>query len=215
MKNQTINTILFDVDGTLINSDEAMMGSIQRMLKEELGRDYSFDDLRFTKGIPTTSTLAHFDFPKSEYPRLMQSVDNHIDELIDTEKLYPEIEEMLAELSQHVRLGIITSKTDQEMANEFPQFGITDYFDLIVTASDTDKHKPDPAPLRYALDHLDEDVDNAIYIGDTKYDLQTAHSAGMRFALAGWGTELTPELQQSDWVLDDPHALVDLAQENK
>ena len=83
--------------------------------------------------------------------------------------------------------------------------GLMPLFDTVITASDTDRHKPHPDPLELALSQLEIPATEAIYVGDTKYDLEMTHAAGAQFALARWGTAGTTAWQQeADIVLAQP-----------
>ena len=64
--------------------------------------------------------------------------------------------------------------------------GIEDYFDLVITCDDVKAHKPDPLPLIIALEKLGAEREEAIMIGDTRFDIGCANNAGVDSALAGW-----------------------------
>lgn len=66
--------LIFDIDGTLVDSDQAMIGSIQLALKQELGLDLSFTDLAFTKGLPTQVSLQRFIDDPAEIDRVEEVV---------------------------------------------------------------------------------------------------------------------------------------------
>lgn len=197
--------LIFDIDGTLVDSDQAMIGSIQLALKQELGLDLSFTDLAFTKGIPTQVSLQHFIDDPAEIDRVEEVVNHFIGKLVHTEKLFPGVASTLRQLAPDIQLGIVTSKTSEEFNNEFVPMGLMPLFDTVITASDTDRHKPHPAPLELALSRLGITATEAIYVGDTKYDLEMTHAAGAQFALARWGTAGTTTWQQeADIVLAQP-----------
>jgi len=101
-------------------------------------------------------------------------------------------------------LGIVTSKTAQEVVDEFEPFGLSEYFQHIVSASDTEKHKPNPEPLLKCLDALQVAPEEAIYIGDSIYDFQCAKQAGAKFALAHWGAKSTIGFEEADYVFYEP-----------
>ena len=103
-------------------------------------------------------------------------------------KVFPGIREAVKRLKERgFRLGIVTSKTRREYANEFPQFGVDKFFDVIVTADDTVEHKPCPEPLLKYLERAGANRERALYIGDSIHDLRAAKAAGVDFALAEWG----------------------------
>jgi len=89
-------------------------------------------------------------------------------------------------IEKGIYIGIVTSRSAEEYDNFFAHLGLKDKFELIVYASDTEKHKPHPEPILKFLDLSKRDPKSAIYIGDTVYDRDAATSAGIDFGLAGW-----------------------------
>ena len=70
------------------------------------------------------------------------------------------------------------------------ELGIRDYFDVLITCDDTDKHKPDPTPLRMALEELSAKPEDAIMLGDTKFDIGCCNNAGVDSILVGWSHDI-------------------------
>ena len=115
------------------------------------------------------------------------------------------MEESLTKLKENeTQIGIVTSKTNEEMENEFEHFGLSKLFDISVTASDTTKHKPNPEPILYALNKLGSLPEESIYIGDSIYDMHSSQSAGAKFALAKWGAKENPLFSSADISLETP-----------
>lgn len=107
-----------------------------------------------------------------------------------------------------IPLGVVTSKTNQSMKTEFEPYGLSDYFATVVTASHTEKHKPNPDPINLALELSGAKKAQAIYIGDSIYDMQSAHAAGIDFALAKWGAKENTEFAEADIILAEPNDLL-------
>ncbi|WP_407856456.1 HAD family hydrolase [Enterococcus hailinensis] len=122
-----------------------------------------------------------------------------------TQIQFPQVEESLTKLKENeIQIGIVTSKTNEEMENEFEHFGLSKLFDISVTASDTTKHKPNPEPILYALNKLGSLPEESIYIGDSIYDMHSSQSAGAKFALAKWGAKENPLFSSADISLETP-----------
>ncbi len=101
---------------------------------------------------------------------------------------YDGVDELLATLeASPQRLGIVTSKRRDAVDLGLHLLGIGTDFDVIVTADDTVRHKPDPDPLFEALRRLDADAGEAAYVGDTVWDIRAAHAAGVVAVAALWG----------------------------
>jgi HAD superfamily hydrolase (TIGR01549 family) len=183
-----VKCIIFDVDGTLINTEQAILLSLQKTIKEETGRELSLDDLAFTFGIPGKVALEKLEVPDVD-AAMARWVKNSYEFAGDV-KVFSGIENALKDLgNKGITIGIVTSQARNELEEILKHFGIRDYFDLLVSASDTEKHKPDPEPLLTFLEKAGIDAKNAFYIGDTIYDQQCASGAGVAFALALWGTK--------------------------
>ncbi len=195
-------TIIFDVDGTLIDTEEAILNSLQKVLRAE-GRAYSQDELRFALGIPGMDTLKQLEIDDAE--RVLATWSETVLEFSDTVRLFQGAQEVVTQLADRpLRLGIVTSKTKQEVRDEFDPFGLSHHFDCIVSASDTVKHKPHPDPLLLCLETLGAPKEGALYIGDSIYDMQCAHSAGIPFALALWGSKTTAPFDAAEYILNEP-----------
>ena len=89
-------------------------------------------------------------------------------------------------LSRGYLFGIVTSKTYQEYYSDFEPLGLADFFSTIVCAYDTDEHKPNAAPLVAYLAKANVSPENALYIGDSIYDIQCADNAGVDSGLVLW-----------------------------
>lgn len=200
--------VIFDVDGTILDTENAILKSLQKVLKEE-GKDYQLEDLRFALGIPGIETLKKLNVTDLE--RIHPIWSETVLEFSHEVSVFQDIENVIKTLSESaVRNGIVTSKTKQELIDEFEPFGLSSFFEYTICASDTEKHKPHPEPLLACLDGLNANQDETIYIGDSIYDLQCAKSAGVKFALALWGSKTTEGFESAEFVLKEPKAILDL-----
>ncbi|KQL18309.1 HAD family hydrolase [Cytobacillus solani] len=200
--------VIFDVDGTILDTEKAILKSLQKVLKEE-GKDYQLEDLRFALGIPGIETLKKLNVTDLErvHPKWSETVLEFSHQV----SVFQDLENVIKTLSESpVRTGIVTSKTKQELIDEFEPFGLSSFFEYTICASDTEKHKPHPEPLLACLDGLNANQDETIYIGDSIYDMQCAKSAGVKFALALWGSKTTEGFESVEFVLKEPKAILDL-----
>lgn len=200
--------MIFDVDGTILDTEKAILKSLQKVLKEE-GKNYQLEDLRFALGIPGIETLKKLNVTDLErvHPKWSETVLEFSHEV----SVFQDLENVIKTLSESpVRTGIVTSKTKQELIDEFEPFGLSSFFEYTICASDTEKHKPHPEPLLACLDGLNANQDETIYIGDSIYDMQCAKSAGVKFALALWGSKTTEGFESVEFVLKEPKAILDL-----
>lgn len=187
------HSVIFDIDGTLIQTDKAILSSLQRVLKEETGKTFQLDDLDFLMGLPAIDILKRLEVDDIE--RVLKKWDEYQSQCHSEMCVYPEIEDILKVfIDRGLNTGIVTSKSKQEFDNDFEPFGLAKYFTYVISADDTEKHKPDPDPLLKFMEKAKVDPETILYVGDTLYDLNCAKAAGIDFALAGWGAKDPEEI---------------------
>lgn len=200
--------VIFDVDGTILDTEKSILRSLQQVLKEE-GKNYPLEDLRFALGIPGKETLRRLGVIEIE--RVHSIWSRTVLEFSHEVHIFEDLKEVIQTLSKiPIRTGIVTSKTKQELIDEFEPFGLSSLFEHTVCADDTENHKPNPEPLLLCLDELKATKNDAIYIGDSIYDMQCANSAGVKFALALWGSKQTVGFESADYILKEPIDILEL-----
>ncbi|WP_244950978.1 HAD family hydrolase [Rummeliibacillus suwonensis] len=186
-------SIVFDIDGTLIDTEKAVIGSLQKMLKVDYGQEYKIEELSFVLGIPGARALPYFGIEDVETADILWG--KYMQEFLDTVSVFDGILDTLKSLrALNIPMGLVTSKTKREIDNDFSKFGLNDFFLHIICADDTVKHKPNPEPLLKYLKVSQTEAKEAIYIGDTNYDLECARDARIDFALALWGCQKPEEV---------------------
>ncbi|TXK83725.1 HAD family hydrolase [Paenibacillus sp. N3.4] len=179
-------TIIFDVDGTLIDTEEAVLGSLQKMLKIDYGKEIDTDALSFVLGIPGSRSLPQLGIENVDKGN--ERWNYFMKDYVSSMKVFNGIPDLLVTIKQmNIVQGIVTSKTNVELMDDFVPFNLMDYLPYIVCADDTFNHKPHPEPLLKFLEISGADPETSIYIGDTIYDYECARDAGIDFGLALWG----------------------------
>ena len=206
--NDNKKTLIFDVDGTIIDTEFVMVSSLKKTLYEEKGIEMSEEDLHFILGIPGKEALKKIvEF--EEVDELLLKWSANVLEFSEYAILFSGIDTVIQELfNQEVTLGIVTSKTNREMKDEFHHFDLNKYFDVIITASDTILHKPNPEPIQEAIDRLKVDKKEVIYIGDSIYDMKAAHACGVSFGLAKWGAKNIELFSEADRIFNNPDEIL-------
>jgi len=198
-------TLIFDLDGTLIDSDFYNLDSLKSAINAVEGRNLTLDDVKKISGAPAARALEILEVTKKE--EVLEAWDNHFFRKTDRANYFDGMEETLKTLKDAgIYLGIVTSRLAQEYEAFFSHLGLYEKFDTIIFASDTENHKPHPEPIYKFLSESGRTKESAIYIGDTLYDRDTAINAGMDFALAGWSLHDVP----CERVLASPAALLDI-----
>lgn len=202
-----IKCVVFDVDGTLIDTGEAIISSLQKVLKEDLGQEFSGDELSFAFGIPGAVTLKKLGV--NDIEDSLGKWIKYLNDFSDSIKVFDGIDNCLRKIKElNIKTGIVTSKTKEEFESNFIPLGLADYFDYVVCADDTAKHKPHPEPILKLMEMSGDDPKDLVYIGDTKYDKECAEGAGVKFGLALWGAK-SSEGFDSAYILHSPKDILE------
>ena len=209
------DTVLFDFDGTIMDTNDMILGSWQHTFRTLTGSETDPDMLVRTFGEPLGKTMARFfpDVQTEESLEIYRSYQK--DRFCDMIKLFPGIRELLDELKKRgYKMGLVTSRLLNTTMQGLETFGIKDYFDAILTADDTPLHKPDPAPINITLEKLGSDRKSSVMLGDTMYDIKCARNAGVTSVLVAWSLALgqTKDFGDDapDYIINSPGVLFDI-----
>ena len=109
------------------------------------------------------------------------------------------------------RLGIVTAKRRVTVELAFAKLPLEHLFEVVVGGDETARHKPDPAPLLLALERLGASAEDAVYVGDSPFDMQAARAAGLYAIGVSWGRiHAADKLLEADVVIDRPEELLEL-----
>lgn len=182
-----LQAVLFDLDGTLIDTVELILVSFRHATETVLGEALPDELLMENVGVPLAKQMREFSPEHADELLRVYREFNHArhDELA---KEYPGTLDVLGELrSLGVRMGIVTSKGDVAAGMGIRRFGLADFMDVVVTADDVPVHKPDPFPLRFAASQLGVDLEYCVYVGDSPHDMRAAVTGGAIAVAALWG----------------------------
>ena len=189
-----INTILFDFDGTVANTNGLIIDSWQYVYQALTGRRASEEVIKSTFGEPLAISMekAFPDTPPQQSIDLYREHQKDIYE--DMIEPFPGMTELIRELKErNYKIGIVTSRLRNTTMIGLRKFGLLRYIDDIVTCEDTDRHKPDPAPVLIALERLSADPQEALMVGDSRFDIGCAHNAKVKAVLVGWAEAMNGE----------------------
>lgn len=202
------NNIVFDVDGTILDTEMAVLKSLQRVVYEELNKEMPLEDLNFSFGITGVKALEILKI--SDIEGAFNKWIKYLNELIEEVKVFHNIKETLIKLNEKgISTGVVTSRTKEEYQVDFDYFKLFQYFNTIICADDTEKHKPNPEPLLKYLEVTGANNKDTLYVGDTLYDSQCAQGAEVNFALASWGAKTTEGFEITH-ILKDPMEILKL-----
>lgn len=179
--------ILFDLDGTVIDSVALIRESHRHAVREVLGANFPDERLVANVGRPLIDQMRAFSPDHADELLRVYREWNHA-HTAGLLRAYDGIDRLLAELRASGRtLGIITSKSHPTVDLAFDVLPMRHHFSVVVAAEDTELHKPDPAPIRLALERLAADPGGACYVGDAPFDIRAALAAGITPIGVTWG----------------------------
>jgi pyrophosphatase PpaX len=185
------NTVLFDLDGTLIDTNELIISSFLYTLDKFYPGRYRREDILPHMGKILPEQMAIFDPDNVE--ALVETYREHNIRMHDQMvREFPHVADVVKELDRHgVTMGIVTSKQITTTMMGLELFGLKPYMKVVVAHGDTKEHKPHPAPVLLAMEKLKADPAKTIMVGDSTYDIDAAHAAGIAGAAVRWS--LKPE----------------------
>jgi pyrophosphatase PpaX len=198
------DAIVFDLDGTLIDTIPLIVASHRHALRTVLRREETDEVLKAGIGKPLLEQMQVFD-------------PDHARELFDAYRVWNHantaallgrfegVDAMLLELAAaSIDLGIATSKSRDAVDLALRIQPLPVAFGATVTVDDTERHKPYPEPVLLAIDLLGASPERAVYVGDAPYDLEAAHAAGCDAVAVTWGVASRETLLAAE-----PHAIAD------
>lgn len=177
---------IFDLDGTLTDTIDLVMGAVNAALAPIRGREWAPEEIRTLFG-PTEEVL----IARATDRDLEQAVERffrYYEQEHDTRvRLFPGVREMLEELARlGAPVGIVTNKGRRSAEITLRKTGLTGLVRVIGTGDDVDLPKPDPAGIRRVLEALGASPEHALYVGDSPSDMRAARAAGVLAVGAGW-----------------------------
>ncbi|OPZ82880.1 MAG: Pyrophosphatase PpaX [bacterium ADurb.Bin429] len=183
-----VRALLFDLDGTIVDTNEIIQRAILDTLEHFIGRAWSLSALIPHWGMRLRDQL-HALCPELDLDAAVPYYRERY--AIYHEMLLAEIPGTRAVLDalrqQGLRLGVVTSKKRLNARQTLQDVGFLEFFEVVVVEEDTTRHKPAPEPLLYALTCLDLAPDDVVYVGDNPDDILAARAAHMRAVAVSWG----------------------------
>lgn len=197
-----LRTVLFDLDGTLIDSAELILDSFRHTMRVHLGRELPDSAWLRTMGQPLEAQLLDFARGPEEAGAMLATYLERNAAMHDRLlRSFPGARDYVAGLvGRGFRLGIVTSKRRENALLGLQTCGFElAWFEAVVTASDVERFKPDPEPVRRALEGLgEEEPARALFVGDSVHDLRAGRAAGTRTGAALWGPYGREELAPAE-----------------
>ncbi|MBD3921954.1 HAD-IA family hydrolase [Paenibacillus sp. PR3] len=182
-----IDVILWDLDGTIQDSESLAKASTRYGFEKVLGREPTEDEYEQLLGRPLPVVYREW-FSEELVERILMMMSEYYLDRKDQLVCYKGVPELLAALKlRGYRMGIVTSKRRVNAIDELKAKGLDSWFEVIIAQEDTDLHKPSPDPLLAAALQLNAAPERCVYIGDQPTDIRAAHAAQMLSIAALWG----------------------------
>lgn len=208
-----IKAVLFDLDGTLIDTNELIYDSFYKTFKNKLGIELKREEI-----------VDFFGRPLGE-PFKKHAKEEDVADLVAYYREYNEsihdnmcfafegVKELLTTLKEKgIKIGIVTSKRAELAIRGMKIAGIYDFMDIIITPESTDLHKPNPDPALKACSDLGIEPKEAIMVGDSHYDIFCGKSAGCKTCAVNYTFIGIEKLKKSepDYFIDRPEDILNL-----
>ena len=184
----TLPAVLFDLDGTLIDSIELLLSSTRHAFE---GRSRAPTTEEWVQGIgtPLVEQLRQFADTEEDVTFLVNRYRRYQHEHHDRlTRCYDHVPAVVAELfDRGFPLAVVTSKATPIAHQSLAYVGLDRYFPVVVGFEDTTRHKPDPEPVAHALSQLGASASNALFVGDSPHDIHAGNAAGVTTVAALWG----------------------------
>jgi phosphoglycolate phosphatase len=192
------DALVFDLDGTLIDSRQDITTAINRM-RAELGLPpLALEQVITMVGEGARLLVERALGPECPPDRIDQALERYLiyywDVCLETTKPYPGVEAMLADLAERYPLALLSNKGEALSCKILDGLGLAGRFREILGGDSLPTRKPDPAGLHVLADRLGVPVARLLLVGDTWIDAETARNAGCAFALVEWGFPRAPKL---------------------
>ena len=203
-----LSTFLFDLDGTLIDSIELILRSYRHTMRLHRGHEPSDDVWMQGLGTPLWVQFRHFTEDPAEIEAMVATYRAynlaHHDELV---RPYDGVvEAVLALRDRGKTLGLVTSKMRSGALRGLRVAGLEDAFRVIVGADEVVHPKPHPEPVLMALERLGAPAAGAVFVGDSRHDVECGRAAGVKTAAVLWGPFDRADLEdlEPDYWLERP-----------
>lgn len=200
--------VLFDLDGTVIDSTALIRESHRHAVSTVLGRDLPDEVLVANVGVPLLEQMKAFDPDRAEELLAAYQEWNHrmTPELLAEFEGIPELLDDLR--ADGRRLGIVTSKAGPVVDMAWAVLPLSHHFEVVVSSETTDRHKPHPAPIQRALEEHGAQPHEAVMVGDSPFDLRAGKAAGADTIGVTWGF-----FSREALAAEEPDILVDTIDE--
>jgi pyrophosphatase PpaX len=198
--------VIFDLDGTLVDSRNADLGALSQALEQMTGERIPLKELSRFFGVSSEEAASQLVGDRAGELLDRWSHLYHAT-LADSIRVYPGIKEILREMhAAGMRLGVVTLQTREEMRQTRKVILLDEWVDVWVALDDTLQPKPSPEPVILAIDMLELHPERTVIVGDSIKDMRAGRAAGIGTGAALWGSIEVEQLLafQPDFIFHQP-----------
>ncbi|HWI49179.1 MAG TPA: pyrophosphatase PpaX [Rummeliibacillus sp.] len=215
MTTRKIKGLLFDFDGTLLDTNELIIQTFLHVLEPEFPGKFTRDDMIPFIGPSLIESFSTIDPLRAEewVQQYLRWNDEHHNELA---KEFEGVKSTLLALREKgIRLAIVSTKSLDSLSKGIRLLGIEDLFEVVVSMDDVKHVKPDPEPILLALKKMHLEKENVLMIGDNSHDIVGGQNAGVRTAGVAWSMKGEEFLMQfkPDYMLHHMSDLITIVEE--
>jgi pyrophosphatase PpaX len=208
--NNKITTVLFDLDGTLIDTNELIISSFLHTLEHYYPTQYKREDVLAFIGPSLRETFEAMDPENFEDMIVTYRKYNlaHHDEIVT---IFPTVLKTVQALKEKgYKVGIVTTKLSDTVMKGLKLTKLDTFFDVIVALDHVEKAKPDPEPIFKALKQLESQPEEAIMVGDNYHDILAGKNAGTKTVGVSWSIKGREHLEQfnPDYIIEEMYDLL-------
>lgn len=202
------HALIYDLDGTVLNSFDMNIYPLMKIVEEELGVKMTYEELTPYTSIPGPKSLKILGI--KNVAKVYERWVKYVNEYKYGAEIYFNFDEIIRGLKGKIPQAVVSSKKREQYWIDIKDKDLHDCFDPIVLLEDTSKHKPHPEPLLHCARILGLDPKKCLYIGDSLSDFEAAKSAEMDFAFAHWGSFNPSEIIGPTYTLKHPKDLLEV-----
>lgn len=209
---RSFQAIIYDIDGTVLNTLNMNMYPLLRIIEEETGEKWTFEQVLPFAAYPGMKVMEELKIKDKDktYARWVQ----YVNEYEEGATLYDGFDTVFNTFKNEGLIqAVVSAKTKKQYEIDVVSKGIDQFMSTAILADDTIKHKPDPEPLLLCLQRLNCPLEQAIYIGDAASDYLAARNAHIAFGYAKWGSVSSKGIEHPDWVFEKPLDLLKLLED--
>jgi len=210
----TIKLIIFDLDGTLVDTAQDITNALNFALEPYDMKILTVEDTVKLIGegvnrlVEKVLPMGKMRLKNDVMSRFIEYYSAH---LIANSKEYPYVKGTLQNLTT-VKKTVISNKREDLSKRLLEELGLSEYFDLIIGSDTAGERKPSPIPVLYVINKFGVSIEESIIVGDSNYDIEAGRTAGVKTVAVTYGYRPRESLTEADYIIDDIRELVPLVQ---